>query len=470
MPVALVWFRRDLRIHDNAALTEAVRTADAVVPVFVIPDAASVPHSPGPASRAWMSASLASLDETLRKLGSRLVVRARPAGPALAALAAECGATRVHCQRDWTPAGLAEEDAARHELASVGVALEVTEGQLLVAPDALATGAGGPYRVFTPYWRAWERAWDHRAPLPPPGRVPAPASMPASVGVPAQPVGAPEVERWWTPGEPAALQRLAEFASGPLADYAIDRDRPDLRGSSELSPRLAWGELSPAQIAAQALSVGGESAAPFLRQLAWRDFAHHVLYHHPHTLDEPLREEFSAFAWCDDAGALEAWRMGRTGYPLVDAGMRQLLATGWMHNRVRLVVGSFFTKDLLQRWQDGAQWFEDTLVDYDPALNAFNWQWVSGSGADASPFFRIFNPTLQGAKFDPDGAYVRAWLPELAQLNARWMHRPWDAPENELARADVVLGQTYPHRIIDHAEARVRALAAYSALKNAAPR
>ena len=245
---------------------------------------------------------------------------------------------------------------------------------------------------------------------------------------------------------------------------------PSLRATSELSPRLAWGEISAAQVASSALSAAGDIAEPFLRQLAWREFSYHVLYHNPDMAAVPLRAEFASFPWSARGEDVEAWQCGMTGYPLVDAGMRQLAATGWMHNRVRLVAASFLTKDLLGSWQGGEEFFRQKLADYDPAANAFNWQWVAGCGADAAPYFRIFNPSVQGARFDPDGDYVRAWVPELERLESRWIHRPWDAPGNTLADAGVVLGRTYPDRIVDHAEARDRALAAYEAIRVRAER
>lgn len=465
MTVTICWFRRNLRLADNAALVAAAANSSAVVPLFVHRDN-EVAHGPGLAALAWLNRSLASLDTQLRELGSRLVIRSGLPATELARIANECGATRVHCQRDWTPAGIAEENATRDVLASVGVELAVSEGQLLVTPETLTTQAGGPFRVFTPFHTALTRQWEAIMPLEPPPALPRPPLMPASAGPVSPRHGAPDIARWWVPGEPAARARLQRFVRETLPDYASDRDRPDLHGTSELSPSLAWGELSPMQVSAAALDADGEAASAFLRQLAWREFAYHVLHSYPNTLDEPLRERFSAFPWCADEASTNAWRTGQTGYPLVDAGMRQLAATGWMHNRVRLVCGSFLTKHLLQPWQTGLAHFEARLADYDPAANAFNWQWVAGCGADAAPYFRVFNPTLQGTRFDPDGAYVRAWVPELAELDVRWVHQPWKAPTQELAAAGVALGKSYPAPIIDHAEGRARALAAFASLGN----
>ena len=435
---AIAWFRRDLRLADNAAL-EAAAERGRVVPAFVLPpDDTSAPEA------AWLPRSLAALDDSLRLRGSALVVRGAAAHRALVELALEAGARSVHCARVWSPAGLAEEEAVATALAGLGVELLVSGGSLLVEPDALATGSGGPYRVFTPYFRAWEGAWDPavRAQAVP-ERLAPPAEMPASEPLPAVSGANPDPTSWWTPGEAGALARLEEFVDEALATYDERRDLPAIDATSRLSPHLAFGEISPRQVVAavEANGLPAEATRPFVRQLAWREFAAHVLHHHPHTLTEPLRPEFAAMPWSNDPETFDAWREGRTGYPLVDAGMRQLAETGWMHNRVRLVVASFLTKHLLVPWQTGERYFAETLVDFDAASNVFNWQWVAGCGADAAPYFRIFNPSLQAAKFDPDGEYVRRWVPEAASAR-------------------------YPEPIVDHAEARERALAAYAAIKS----
>jgi deoxyribodipyrimidine photo-lyase len=279
-------------------------------------------------------------------------------------------------------------------------------------------------------------------------------------------VGAHPLGGWWTPGEAGALVAAERFAAEALGTYPEDRDRPDLIGTSRLSPHLAFGEISPKQLLASLSRQSDPAAAAFVRQLYWREFAHHTLHHFPDSTERPLQPAFEHFGWAEDPDGFAAWRAGRTGYPLVDAGMRELAATGWMHNRVRMVVASFLTKDLLLPWQDGARHFWEHLADADLANNTFGWQWVAGSGADAAPYFRVFNPVLQGQKFDPHGAYVRAWVPEIAALPDRWIHRPWEAPREVLAQAAVVLGRTYPEPIVDHAWARQRALATYEAIKS----
>jgi deoxyribodipyrimidine photo-lyase len=433
---AIVWFRRDLRLADNSALDEALEVAGAIVPAWV------APADSGKGESAWLAHSVRALDADLRELRSSLIVRDGAAAHALLTLARECGADAVYCTRVWTPAGLAEEREVASALEAEGVRLVVSEGSLLVLPDAIETGTGGPYKVFTPYFRSWEREWTVSEPEDAPRELPVPERPVASGPLPDRRTGGPGPTAWWTPGETGAQARLATFVDEALAMYDEGRDIPAIDGTSRLSPHLAFGEVSPRQIVAAVAGSGlpVEVTRPFVRQLAWREFAAHVLHHHPRTLTEPLRPEFARMPWRDDADALEAWRTGHTGYPLVDAGMRQLAATGWMHNRVRLVVASMLAKHLLVPWQTGERHFADMLVDFDVGSNVFNWQWVAGCGADAAPYFRIFNPTLQAKRFDPEGAYVRRWVPEIG------------TPD-------------YPAPIIEHAEARERALAAYSAIK-----
>ena len=461
---AIVWFRRDLRLADNPALADALARAQGVAPLFVEPDT-TAPHGPGAASLAWMECSLRALDTDLRARGSALTRRAAGAPQALAQAASECGATLVTCSRDGTPAGIAEEHAVAATLARAGVELRVSETQLLAPPGSLTTSAGSPYAVFTPFSRAWRAALRPSEPLPAPGRVPSIAltgqRSPARANAAAH-----DTTYAWTPGEVGAHRRLGEFVRDGLDAYEAERDIPGTRGTSELSAHLAWGELSPRQVVAAVSARADDAVAwPFLRQLAWREFAYHVLSAHPETLDSPLRGEFAAFPWRDDPAGLEAWVEGRTGYPLVDAGMRQLAETGWMHNRVRLVAASFLVKDLLIPWKTGDEAFRARLVDYDAAANVFNWQWVAGSGADAAPYFRIFNPSLQGTRFDADGTYVRRWVPELARLSPRWIQRPWLAPDADLRAGGITLGRSYPHPMVDHAETRQRALAALECMK-----
>lgn len=467
MGTTLMWFRRDLRLADNPALAAALGSHGGVVPVFVWP--ARDDRRCGEASLRWLHRSLEALDASLRERGSWLVVRTGAADVALPRLVAECDADRVVATRDRTPVGAAEEDAVRRALATTGAALDLVDGSLLVDPVDLVSRAGTPFRVFTPFHRAWRVRLDTEATaIPAPSAIPRPAVMPPSSGPVTPPPGGPDITRWWQPGEAGARARLERFVAEALVDYDAHRDRPDLRGTSELSAHLAWGEISPRRVVSACVDTAGERAEPYLRQLAWREFASYVLHHAPFSADRALRPEFDGMPWAVDPDGVAAWRAGRTGYPLVDAGMRQLAQTGWMHNRVRLVAASLLTKHLLTDWRTGEAHFRDALVDLDVASNVFNWQWVAGSGADAAPYFRIFNPAVQGARFDPDGAYVRAWVPELEQLDARWIHRPSEAPARVLAEAGVRLGETYPKPVIGHTEARLRALAAFSAIRGRA--
>ena len=488
--VAIVWLRRALRLADNPALAHALEAADAVVVAAPARESRG-----GAASRAWRARSLAALDASLREYGTRLVVVADDSAATLAALVAECGAALVCFDRAYEPGTAAADARTWLELGAGGIEARGFDCTLLNEPAGPLASGGGPFKVFTPYYNACLRLGAPDAPLPAPQRIPAPDVTPPGEPLPEgtqHPIGG-----WWTPGEAGALAAARHFAAGALADYPVDRDRPDLIGTSRLSPHLAFGEISPRQVvalladAADAAGAGDSAAEPatdtaagaaagaadsddgtrpdaasaFIRQLYWREFAYHTLHHFPETPERPLRTAFERMGWAEDPAGFAAWCEGRTGYPIVDAGMRELAATGWMHNRVRMIVASFLTKDLLLPWQDGARHFREHLADADLANNTFGWQWVAGSGADAAPYFRVFNPTLQGQKHDPRGAYVRAWVPELAGLPDAWIHRPWEASAGVLAQAGVTLGETYPAPIVDHPWARQRALAAYGAIR-----
>ncbi|MGL4555597.1 MAG: cryptochrome/photolyase family protein [Gemmataceae bacterium] len=453
---AVVLFRHDLRLADNPALHAAVERG-AVVPLFVWAPDEEGAWPPGAASRWWLHQSLAALDAGLRKVGSRLVLRAGPTLAAVREVARAAGASAVHWNRRYEPAAIERDRAMKAALKAVGLHAESANGSLLFEPWDVETKQGRPFQVFTPLWNAVkDRPLD--APLPAPAQLAAPAAWPTSLDLAALKLEptidwAGGMRAHWTPGEAGAARRLTRFL--PAADgYADHRDRPDLDGTSSLSPHLHFGEVSPRALW-HAAAGGGRGREVYRKEVVWREFAHHLLYHFPHTLERPLREQFERFPWRTDPAGLRAWRRGRTGYPLVDAGMRQLWATGWMHNRVRMVVASFLVKHLLLPWQDGARWFWDTLVDADLANNTLGWQWTAGCGADAAPYFRIFNPVAQGEKFDPDGAYVRRWVPELAGVDAKYVHRPWELPSPPAG---------YPAPVVDHAEARERALAALAAV------
>ena len=477
MPV-IVWFRSDLRLADNPALTAAVARGPCVVPVFVWGPAKDATWNPGAASRWWLHQSLASLQRSLEAKGSRLVIRQGAAGEVLRGLIQETKACAVYWNRCYEPAGRARDVAVEDALRAQGIGAEIFNGSLLLEPWEVATKAGKPFRVFTPFFKTALKQEPPGEPLPPPRRIPAPPQWPKSLPLEALSLE-PNID-WavgmrdaWQPGEAGARERLTAFLKDGIQAYAQDRDRADRTGTSRLSPHLHFGEISPRQIlwpTTQPATAASEAVAgseAFLRQVYWREFAYHLLYHEPQTTDHPLRPEFAGMCWSADEAALRAWQRGKTGFPYIDAGMRELWHTGWMHNRVRMAAASFLVKDLLLPWQAGARWFWDTLVDADLANNTMGWQWTAGCGADAAPYFRVFNPVTQGERFDPQGAYVRRWVPELAGVPDRFLHRPWEAAPQVLSDAGVVLGETYPRPMVDHAEARVRALQAYERVKRA---
>ena len=466
-PPSLLWFRADLRLDDHPALHAALAGGGAVIPVFILDDEAAGSWAPGGAARWWLHHSLAALDAHLRARGSQLLLRRGRAETILAELACQTGARAVQASRATAPWARRQESRVQAALQAAGTALHLHDGTLLHDPATLRTGAGGPYVVYTPFSRAARQALIPGDPLPAPAKISSPALHGTALGalklLPTRPDWASGLRAAWTPGAAGALQRLTDFLDAALDRYAGARDRPDIDGTSMLSPHLAWGEISPRRIwHALACQPAGQGAEKFAAELLWREFSHHLLWHSPHMPNQPLRPHFARLGWRDDPASRAAWQRGCTGIPIVDAGMRQLWQTGWMHNRVRMIVASLLTKHLLIPWQQGEAWFWDTLVDADLANNAASWQWVAGCGADAAPFFRIFNPVLQGAKFDPDGAYVRRYVPELGKLPTAHLHAPWLAPPAILAAASIRLGATYPHPIVDLAAGRARALAAYA--------
>lgn len=437
----LVWFRRDLRLDDNAALLAAAARGP-VVPVFVWSPEEEGASAPGAASRWWLHRSLETLSESLKMRGLRLIIRRGKAAAVLAELARETGARTAAWARVWEPALRVQEGRVIAALRGAGIDCLERPANLLFEPDAIRTLDGRPYRVFTPFWN---RCAQSSAPLNPEG--PLGAVAPYTGALKTTPLadlgllpGIPwhrSLEKHFVPGETAAKAALNAFARERLTAYRTARDFPAKEGVSRLSPRLHFGELSVRRVWAEASGGTGSPGEKggFLSELGWRDFAAHILHHFPKTVERPLDPRFDGFRWRRDEKGLEAWRLGRTGFPIVDAGMRELWATGWMHNRVRMIVASFLAKDLLLDWREGAAWFWDTLVDADLASNTLGWQWAAGCGADAAPFFRVFNPGQQLKRWDPDLAYVRRWIPEFD------------------------LG--YPEPILDHAEARARALVAF---------
>ena len=460
----IVWLRQDLRLADHPALAAA---DGPVVVAFVLDE--DGPWKPGGASRWWLHHSLAALGADLTSRGGRLVLLKGSAEREIPQLARQVNADAVHWLRRWEPEERAREARMAEALRGLGVAPRDFPADLLFEPGTVRTKGGAPFQVFTPFWRCAMTLGPRPLPLPAPERIESPdcAELPLDeLGLmPARPWWQGMAENW-QPGEAGARRRLAEFLQSGLDSYAVMRDRPDHVGTSMLSPHLAFGEISPRQVwhAAQRHpeAAGLET---FLKELGWREFSHHLLATNPDLPSKPLNPAFAAFPWADDPLGLRAWQRGMTGFPIIDAGMRQLWQTGWMHNRVRMIVGSFLVKDLLLPWQVGEAWFWDTLLDANTAANAASWQWIAGCGADAAPYFRVFNPVLQGEKFDPRGRYVRQWVPELAAMPDLTIHRPWEAPPHVLAQAGIRLGVTYPHPILDHGAARRRALNAYGQVK-----
>lgn len=478
--VFLLWFRQGLRLADNPALQAALKEGGAVVPVFIWAPEEEGNWAPGAASRWWLHQSLASLAEDLRRAGSRLIIRRGKSAEQLVLLARETGAQAVFWNRRYEPLSVARDQRVAEALAAGGIKTASFNSTLLFEPDAIKNKSGKPFQVFTPYWRSCLTLPEPEPPVAAPAHLPAPAAWPKSLALPE--LGLEPKINWaagmkavWEPGTAGAQKNLQRFLAEAESAYAEQRDRPDLPGTSRLSPHLHFGEISLREICAACRAHARRTSAPgqawmsskFLAELGWREFGHHLLWHFPHTPEQPLRPEFARFPWRENRDWLAAWQRGRTGYPFVDAGLRELWHTGWMHNRVRMVVASFLVKDLLLSWQEGARWFWDTLVDADLANNTLGWQWSAGCGADAAPYFRVFNPSGQGEKFDPAGAYVRRWVPELAGLSNQWIHRPWEAPASELAKAGIVLGRNYPKPVVPHHIARATALEAFQRMKQA---
>ncbi|MEJ8568093.1 cryptochrome/photolyase family protein [Elongatibacter sediminis] len=479
--VIIAWFRQDLRIRDNPVLAEVLRRDAAVLPVYIHAPEEDGAWAPGAASRWWLYHALAGLAGDLEALGLPLVIRRGSPEEALTSIVASMrGAGHpvdsVACARVYEPDRVQHDEQVREVLDEVGVGWWQGNASLLIEPEHVCNKSGDPFRVFTPFWK-------HLRGLPPEppvavdaDRLEAPDHVPDSLAL--DDLELLPTRSWddgiaaaWDPSPAGARTVLEDFVEERVTAYKRCRDVPGVNGTSRLSPYLHSGQVGPRQVWAAVHAAGGadnDGGFTFLSEVAWREFAYHLLHHFPRTTDEPMYEKYRDFPWAPDPQALQAWQKGRTGYPFVDAGMRQLWKTGWMHNRVRMVAASFLVKHLLQPWQDGARWFWDTLVDADLASNTMGWQWVAGSGADAAPYFRIFNPFGQGEKFDPDGDYVREFVPELAGLPDKYIHRPWEAPDEVLAKAGVVLGETYPEPIIEHRAGRQRALDALEATRQQA--
>lgn len=479
---AIVWFRQDLRLADNPALAAAVDRGGPVICLFIEDFDEHGDWPPGAARRWWLHHSLAALDARLREKGNRLILRRGRAKAVLEQLLDETAADAVFWNRRYEPALVQRDRAVEAFLKQRISVVQNYNAALLYEPWTIQTKQGGPYQVFTPFWRACQQLPEPAAPAAEPQWIPRPVRYPASESLDALRLlpaidWASGLREAWKPGENGACEQLRRFLAGPVDDYAQARDIPAQPGTSRLSPHLCHGEIGPRQIwraVRKAMHKGREQDAwKFLSEVGWREFAHHLIYHFPHTPTQPLREQFRKFPWRRSARDLKAWQEGLTGYPIVDAGMRELWRTGWMHNRVRMIVASFLVKDLRISWLEGAKWFWDTLVDADLANNTLGWQWAGGCGADAAPYFRIFNPALQSRKFDGDETYIRRWIPELADAPSGTLHVP---DPRKLSGSEGFLRASareekhnfrgaYPRPIVDHSEARDAALAAFSHVK-----
>ncbi|MCP1727984.1 deoxyribodipyrimidine photo-lyase [Natronospira proteinivora] len=478
MKTVILWFRRDLRLADNPALRAAVEEAERVIPVYLHAPEEEAQWAPGGASCWWLHASLQALSQDLAAKQSRLIIRRGQSSLSLLReLIDETGAEGVYWNRLYEPLIVERDRSVKAALREQGVNAKSFRAHLLREPWEMRTGKGEPYRVFTPFWRTLAKQGDPPQPLRqpptlrPPGQWPSRQTV-AELGLLLRPRWDRKLHDLWQPGEAGAALALDHFLDGAMAVYKDGRDLPAESDTARLSPHLHFGEISPhqawhrarARMAGQArLSEGGEA---WLRQLAWREFAHHVLFEFPHSSDEPLYERWAGFPWREGyQPLLRAWQRGETGFPIVDAGMRELWATGYMHNRVRMIAASLLVKNIRAPWQEGARWFWDTLVDADLANNSMGWQWSAGSGADAAPYFRIFNPWTQSKRFDPQGRYIRRWVPELAELPDRDIHTPQASAPAILAAAGIQLGRDYPEPIIDYKTSREEALAAARAIR-----
>ena len=475
---AIVWFRQDLRLADQPALTEACQRAQQLLPLYIEEDAPDGILGRGSASRWWLHHSLADLKHRLAEVGLPLIIRRGDPLKVLTELAVELSAGLVVWNRRYTPGGIARDADIKAALKQAGVEVRTFNSALLFEPWEVVRREGEPYRVFTPFWNAVRARGIPSAPLPVPTCFP--SAPPATQTLALEALELLPKIPWdrgfyqhWRVGELAAHDQLEGFLAAIASDYDESRNLPYTQGTSRLSPHLHFGEVSPRQLFHAVhlkTDAFGRGPACFLKELGWREFAYHLLYHFPNTSAHPLDGRFNAFPWVHpDPEVLRRWQRGLTGFPIIDAGMRELWHSGWMHNRVRMITASLLTKNLRVDWRTGADWFWDTLVDADLASNTLGWQWTAGCGADAAPFFRIFNPVLQGERFDPKGTYVRQWVPEIRGLPDRFIHSPWMASATDLDAWGVRLGVDYPLPLVDLKESRSLALAAFAEIKGARP-
>lgn len=470
---AIVWFRQDLRLGDNPAFAEACRHHDKIIPLYILDEVAT---PLGGAKRWWLHHSLASLDKGLQKLGLSLCLRQGKAFDVLKQVVDDYQIESIYWNRCYSPDSIERDAAIKKVFQAGGIRIVSTNGSLLHEPWQIKNKSGHFFKVFTPYWKTCLNQMNIPVFSTMPSRPNAVEAQSDSLAswnlLPTKPNWAEAFGDYWQPGEEGAYKKLANFVSVNLKGYSTSRDEPAKDTTSKLSPHLHFGEISPWQVwraiesAKMDKNCDLKSAERFLSELGWREFSYYLLYHFPSLAKVNYKSQFDVFPWKNDVVSLKCWQQGMTGYPIVDAGMRELWHTGYMHNRVRMIVASFLTKDLFIDWRLGASWFLDTLVDADLASNSASWQWVAGCGADAAPYFRIFNPVLQGEKFDPNGDYVKQWVPELQSVPTPWIHKPWMAPQD---KSGLCLGNDYPKPIVDHLESRKKALLYYKMIGTKQP-
>ena len=471
--IGIVWLRRELRLDDNPALSQAVNECDQVIVLYILDD--SGPFALGAASKWWLHHSLTDLKRAIEARGGQLTLRRGDSATILKQLVSETDNPRVYWNRRYDPYGIEVDTELKAFLEAAGVPTFSFNGALLREPWELTTKAGSFFKVFTPFWRTLKETGPARTALPAPSKIESPSSNSDDLDywglLPRRPNWAREFPNYWSPGEAGASDRLDAFLERAATGYSDNRNRPDMEGTSGLSPHLAFGEISPLRIwdesfaAMERGQASNDGIFVFLSEIAWREFSYNLLFHYPEIHCRPIKDQFESFDWIDDDENFRRWTRGETGVPIVDAGMRQLWRTGWMHNRVRMIVASFLTKNLLIHWTRGERWFWDTLVDADPASNSASWQWVAGSGADAAPYFRIFNPITQSQKFDPNGDYIRKFVPELNAFPARHVHAPHSAPALALKAEGVDTPASYPAPIVDLGFSRKRALERYNDMR-----
>ncbi|AIL12454.1 deoxyribodipyrimidine photolyase [Candidatus Paracaedimonas acanthamoebae] len=467
----ILWFRQDLRLQHHPAFEVAKATGLPILPLYILDDDTPGPWKMGAAQRWWLHHSLLSLNKDLDAQGGKLILRRGSPSRVLQDVLQETGAQSIYWSRCYEPFSIVRDTGLKKDFIEQGITIKSFNSSLLFEPWEIKNQQGQPYKIFTQFWKkclaqgprfsifentTLAQFYTHLKS----------EDLTTWELTPTHPNWAHGFSELWQPGEDGAHQKLEIFFTHHLKEYKETRNRPGYYGTSRLSPHLHFGEISPHQIwrCFQQLTNSPPSSESYLAEIGWREFCYHLLYAFPSLPERPFQKKFTDFQWKNNNDTLKAWQQGNTGYPIVDAGMRELWHTGWMHNRVRMIVASFLTKHLLLSWQEGEKWFWNTLVDADLANNAANWQWIAGCGADAAPYFRIFNPTLQGEKFDPQGDYVRRWVPELKNLSNSFIHKPWQASAAELNQAGVILGKTYPLPLVNHGDARDRALESYRQL------